>query len=123
MLEDVRSVNGRSKFVFPNTRTKDRGMSDNTVNAALRRLGYEQGEIVGHGFRHMASTLLNECGWSADAIERQLAHKSQGVRAIYNKAEYMPERRKMMQAWADYLDALRNAPQGEPLPMLRGPVG
>ena len=50
-------------------------------------------------------------------------HKSQGVRAIYNKAEYLPERRKMMQAWADYLDALRNAPQGEPLPMLRGPVG
>ena len=63
--------------------------------------------IVGHGFRHMASTLLNELGFNPDAIERQLAHKGQGVRAIYNLAKHMPERKEMMQAWADYLDACK----------------
>jgi integrase len=83
-------------------------MSDNTINAALRRLGYSKEEITGHGFRSMASTLLNEQGWNRDAIERQLAHAERNhVRAAYNFAEFLPERRKMMQAWADYLDDLR----------------
>ena len=83
-------------------------MSENTVNAALRKLGYTSEEMTGHGFRSMASTLLNEWGWNRDAIERQLAHSEQnGVRAAYNYAEHLPLRRKMMQAWADYLDELR----------------
>lgn len=83
-------------------------MSENTVNAALRRLGYTSSDMTAHGFRSMASTLLNEQGWHRDAIERQLAHGERDeVRAAYNYAEYLPERRKMMQAWSDYLDGLR----------------
>ena len=82
-------------------------MSENTVNAALRRIGYAKDQMTGHGFRSMASTILNEQGWSRDAIERQLAHgERNNVRSAYNFAEYLPERRKMMQAWADYLDTL-----------------
>ena len=84
-------------------------MSENTVNAALRRLGYEKEEMTGHGFRSMASTRLNEMGWESDLIERQLAHTEiNAVRGAYNFAEYLPKRRKMMQAWADYLDDLKN---------------
>jgi integrase len=83
-------------------------MSNNTVNAALRRLGYSRTEMTGHGFRSMASTLLNEQGWNRDAIERQLAHAERdAIRAAYNYAEFLPERRRMMQAWADYLDELK----------------
>lgn len=83
-------------------------MSENTVNAALRRLGYTNDQMTGHGFRSMASTMLNEQGWNRDAIERQLAHAERdAIRAAYNYAEHLPERRKMMQAWADYLDDLR----------------
>ena len=78
------------------------------MNAALRRLGYEKGEMTGHGFRSMASTLLNELGWNRDAIERQLAHgERDSVRAAYNYADHLPERRRMMQAWADHLDTLK----------------
>src|SRR5437016_10465116 len=92
----------------PPLRTRDRPMSDNTINAALRRLGYSSEEAPGHGFRSMASTLLNEQGFPPDVIELQLAHSERNkVRAAYNKAQRLPERRKMMQAWADYLDALR----------------
>jgi integrase len=72
-------------------------------------MGYTKEEMTGHGFRSMASTLLNEQGWDNDAIERQLAHcEEDGVRAAYNYAQYLPERRRMMQAWADYLDSLRD---------------
>jgi len=85
-------------------------MSDNTLISALRRMGYEKDVIVPHGFRHMASTLLNEQGWNRDAIERQLSHGERNkVRAAYNHAEYLSERRKMMQAWADYLDELASS--------------
>ena len=95
-------------FVFPSERTWMRPMSNNTVNAALRSLGYAHSEMTGHGFRSTASTMLNERGWNRDAIERQLAHAERdSVRAAYNYAEFLPERRKMMQAWADYLDELR----------------
>jgi hypothetical protein len=84
-------------------------MSDNTLNAALRRLGYGRDDMTAHGFRATASTLLNELGWTADAIERQLAHGDRnGIRSVYNYAQYLPERRLMMQAWADYLDHLRS---------------
>lgn len=82
-------------------------MAKNTILAALRAMGYTSTEMTAHGFRHMASTLLNEQGFNADAIERQLAHKARGVRATYNAAEYLPERRRMMQHWADYLDGLK----------------
>jgi integrase len=83
-------------------------MSENTVNAALRRLGYDKLTMTGHGFRALASTRLNEMGWAPDIIERQLAHAERNaVRAAYNRAQYMKERRQMMAAWADYLDALR----------------
>ena len=84
-------------------------MSENTVNSALKRLGYTKEEMTGHGFRSMASTLLNENGWSPDAIERQLAHvEKNSIRAAYNYADYLDERRRMMQWWADYLDSLKN---------------
>lgn len=77
-------------------------MSENTVNAVLRRLGFSKEEMTGHGFRSMASTLLDEQGWNRDAIERQLAHTERNsVRVSYNFAEFLPERRRMMQAWPD----------------------
>jgi len=91
-------------------------MSENTVNAALRRMGYTKDEMTGHGFRSLASTLLNEQGWHRDAIEHQLAHgERDAVRAAYNYAEHLPERRKMMQAWADYLDSLKTGAEVVPL--------
>ncbi len=84
-------------------------MSENTVLAALRSMGYEKGQMTAHGFRSMASTLLNENGFHPDWIERQLAHvEGNSVRAAYNYAEYLPERREMMQWYADYLDRLRD---------------
>jgi integrase len=94
-------------------------MSENTLNAALRRLGYTSDEMTTHGFRSMASTLLNEAGWHRDAIERQLAHAEKDeIRAAYNYADYLELRREMMQKWADYLDGLRNWKLGQPMPSL-----
>lgn len=108
ILTELQPLTGHSQYVFPGARTNGRPMSENTVNAALRRLGYGTDDMTGHGFRHMASTLLNEQGWNRDAIERQMAHAERNsIRATYNYAEYLPERRKMMQAWADYLDGLK----------------
>jgi integrase len=96
------------RYVFPSARTHERPMSENAVLAALRRMGYTKEEMTGHGFRSMASTLLHEQGWNHQAIERQLAHAERNaVSAAYNFAEHLPERRKMMQAWADYLDMLK----------------
>jgi integrase len=110
LLKDLHTITGGGRFLFPSLRGSDRPISDNTVNAALRRLGYSSDEMTGHGFRTMASTLLNELGWNPDAIERQLAHDDRDdSRASYNHAQYFAERRKMMQAWADYLDTLRSA--------------
>ncbi len=109
VLRELHGLTGEDKYLFPGVRSKARPMSENTVNAALRRLGYGKDEMTGHGFRAMASTVLNEMGWHRDAIERQLAHAERdSVRAAYNYAEHLPERRKMMQAWADHLDALRD---------------
>ena len=83
-------------------------MSENTLNAALRRMGYTQEQIVSHGFRGMASTLLHEQGWPSDHIELQLAHVERNkVKGAYNHALYLPERHRMMQHWSDYLDSLR----------------
>jgi integrase len=107
ILRSLHPVTGPKGFVFPGVRGHGRPMSENTVNAALRRLGYANDEMTGHGFRSMASTILNEQQWNPDAIERQLAHSERdSVRATYNYAEFLPERRKMMQAWATYLDGL-----------------
>lgn len=83
-------------------------MSENTLNQALRRLGYGPDEMTSHGFRSIASTMLNEQGWNRDAIERQLAHAERNqIRGAYNRAEFLPERVRMMQAWADCLDGLK----------------
>jgi len=109
ILRELRPLTGDKRFVFPGERSRDRPMSNNTVDAALRRLGYSNEQMTGHGFRSMASTLLNEQGWHPDAIERQLAHQEPNeIRAAYNYAKHLPERRKMMQAWADFLDGLRS---------------
>ncbi len=107
ILKELKVITGNGKFAFPSIRTPNRPMSNNTVLGALRRLGYTKDEMTGHGFRSMACTLLNEQGWNRDAIERQLAHAERNsIRAAYNYAEHLPDRRKMMQAWADYLDEL-----------------
>jgi len=102
-------------LLFPGVRSRDRSISENTLNAALRTMGYAADEATGHGFRHTASTLLNESQqFSPDAIELQLAHSDENkVRAVYNAAELMPERKKMMQWWADYLDSLRTLARAE----------
>ncbi|HET9106888.1 MAG TPA: site-specific integrase [Steroidobacteraceae bacterium] len=108
VLRELRSVTGKGRYLFPSLRSSDRPMSVNTVNAALRRLGYARDEMTGHGFRAMACTCLNELGWHPDVIELQMVHAERNkVRAAYNRAERLAERRKMMQAWADYLDGLR----------------
>ncbi|MBT6201438.1 MAG: site-specific integrase [Bacteroidetes Order II. Incertae sedis bacterium] len=110
ILEEIKPLTAIGRYIFPSTRTETRPMSENTVNGALRRLGYEVNEFIGHGFRSMASTLLNESGWTPDAIERQLAHvEGNSVRAAYNYAEHLEERRRMMQWWTDYLDELRGS--------------
>lgn len=107
ILRELQPLTGAGRYVFPSVRTSERPISENTINAALRRLGYTKDEMTGHGFRSMASTLLNEQGWNRDAIERQLAHAERDEsRKSYNYAEYLPERRKMMQHWADYLEGL-----------------
>jgi integrase len=100
---------GDGRFVFPSIRSGSRPMSENTVNGALRRLGFTGDEMTAHGFRAMASTLLNESGkWSADAIERALAHKDRdAVRAAYHRGAHWAERVEMAQWWADHLDGLR----------------
>ena len=115
LLRELRSVTGKGRYLFPSLRTSDRPMSVNTVNAALRRLGYARDEMTGHGFRAMACTCLNELGWHPDVIELQMAHAENKVRAAYNRAERLAERRKMMQAWADYLEELRAAKVESPL--------
>ena len=104
VLRELQKLRFNSPFVFPNQQTPNKTMSENTILYALYRMGYHS-RATGHGFRSTASTILNEHGFRADVIERQLAHSEQdSVRAAYNHAQYLPERRKMMQWWADYLD-------------------
>jgi len=109
ILTEAAEVRGHSKYVFPAVRSWERPMSENTLNAALRRLGYTNDEMTSHGFRSTASTLLNESGkWSPDAIERALAHKdSNAIRGIYNRGAYWEERVQMAQWWSDHLDMLK----------------
>lgn len=112
ILRELHPLTGRGIYVFPGERSRSRPMSDGTVNAALRRMGFDKDTMTGHGFRAMASTRLNEMGWAPDVIERQLAHAERNkVRAAYNRAQYLAERKKMIQTWADYLDGLRAGAQ------------
>ena len=108
ILRDIRPLTGRGRYVFPSPRSAERPLSDNAITAALRRMGYSGDQMSWHGFRAMASTLLNETGYPPDVIELQLAHQERNeVRAAYNRAQRLDERRRMMQSWADYLDGLR----------------
>jgi len=109
ILRDLHALTGGSEYVFPSLLSATRPMSNNTVNTALRRLGYSKEQMTGHGFRAMASTLLNEQGFPPDVIELQLAHVERNkVRAAYNRAQRLAERRQMMQIWAEYLCKLRD---------------
>jgi integrase len=107
----LRLLSGGCTLLFPGVRSSSRPISDNTLNAALRRLGYAKDEATAHGFRASASSLFNESGrWHPDAIERQLGHlEGNDVRAAYARGEYWNERVSMMQWWADNLDGLRRA--------------
>jgi integrase len=124
ILREFREITGNGRWLFPSVRTFTRPISENTLNAALRRLGYGSEEMCTHGFRGMASTRLNEMGrWNPDAIERQLAHQEANAvrRAYTHGAEFWSERVRMMQAWADYLDGLRDG--GKVVPLIKASVG
>lgn len=118
ILQTIEHDADYSRFLFPSLRSVDRPMSENTINAALRRMGFAQDEMTGHGFRAMAATLLNEMGlWHPDAIERQLAHcDNNAVRRAYTRGEYWDERVRMMQHWSDHIDFLRDGAK-----LLKGP--
>ena len=108
ILKEIKPITGETKYVFPSVRTNSRPISENTVNVALRRMGYTKDEMTAHGFRSMASTLLYEQGFNSDYIELQLAHRERNSsKAAYNRAEHLEKRRDMMQRWADYLDKLK----------------
>jgi len=114
LLKELRAIAGNSRYVLPG-RNRDKPVSNNTLLFALYRLGYK-GKMTGHGFRAVASSALNEAGWRPDVIERQLAHKEPNkVRAAYNRTEYLPERQKMMQQWADMVDAYARGAAAVPL--------
>lgn len=120
-LQPLTGADGKG-LVFPGSRNASRPLSENTLNAALRALGFTQDQHTAHGFRGTASTLLNQQQWNKDAIERQLAHMPRDkVRASYNSADHLPLRRKMMQEWAKYLDELR-ADDGKVVNIGRGKV-
>jgi integrase len=110
LLRDLHAITGGGKFLFPSVRSPDRCMSENTINAALRRLGFGKDEMTGHGFRSAASSILNESGlWHADAIERQLAHvDNDSVRRAYARADYWEERVRMMNWWAEKCEQLQS---------------
>jgi integrase len=123
ILKELREITGGGRWLFPSVRSSARPISENTLNAALRRLGYGTEEMCVHGFRGMASTRLNEMGgWNPDAIERQLAHQEANAvrRAYTHNAEFWSERVLIMQAWADYLDGLREG--GKVVPLIKAAV-
>ncbi|RBJ77260.1 integrase, partial [Pseudomonas sp. MWU12-2534b] len=109
VLRELHALTGNGRFLFPSVRTKDRPMSDNTINGALRRLGYDGDTMTGHGFRAMARTILDEVlGLPAAIIEAQLAHAVKDpLGRAYNRTAHLPQRREMMQQWANYLDRLK----------------
>lgn len=115
VLKELHALTGEGRLAFPGQNSQEKPMSENTVLYALYRMGYH-GRATGHGFRATASTLLNEMGWRPDVIERQLAHSEKSkVRAAYHRSEYLAERREMMQAWADFLEALAKGAKVIPL--------
>jgi len=119
VLTQARRYDGGGEYVFPTPRAKGRPLSDMAMLAALRRLGYTREEMSVHGLRTIASTLLNEAGWRPDVIERALAHVEENeVRAAYNRAEHVAERRVMLQWYADLLDALRDGKPEPPKPQI-----
>jgi integrase len=103
LLRELHRITGNGRFVFPSNRSRERCMSEDTINAALRRLGFTKHEMTAHGFRSAASSMLNECGlWHADAIERQLAHvDNDSVRRAYARADFWEERFRIMEWWAE----------------------
>jgi integrase len=108
VLEEMRPFSGDEQYVFPGRKQGNSLLNINAFTDAIRYMGYSPQEMCAHGFRAMASTLLNEQGYHPDVIERQLAHvPNNRIRAAYNRAEYLPERRKMMDEWAMYLNSLR----------------
>lgn len=117
ILRELQPLTGHSQFVFPCTRTPLRCMSENSVNAGLRRLGFEKSEITGHGWRAVARTLIHEVlGFSPDAIEAQLSHRvPDRLGTAYNRTQHLSERKKMMQVWSDYLDGLKSGAKVLPL--------
>lgn len=117
ILRELHPLTGRGEYVFPGMRGRDRAMSENTVNAAMRRMGFDGDTMTGHGFRAMARTILDEVlGYRPDYIEHQLAHAVRDPNGrAYNRTAHLPERRKMMQGWADYLDSLRTGGNVVPL--------
>jgi integrase len=118
VLRELHKLSGYGKFMFPGEKP-GACMSNNTMLFALYRMGYRSRQTV-HGFRRIASTILNEAGFRPDAIEKQLAHEEENkVRGAYNAAEYLAERREMLQWYADYLDAIR---VGKPAPERAGAV-
>ncbi len=118
LFRQILAITGPAGYVFPSIRTRSRPMSENTINAGLRRLGFAGDEMTAHGFRAMASTLLNESGkWNPDAIERALAHGDEDkVRAAYHRGTHWKERVEMAQWWSDYLDQLRKGADVVPFP-------
>lgn len=110
VIESLRPLTGHGRYLFPGPRGVDKPLSENAINVSIRIMGYSKDQMTAHGFRSMASTLLNEAGHDPDVIEAQLAHTgADKIRAIYNRAQYMDRRRVLMQAWADYLDELRSS--------------
>jgi integrase len=107
-IEAMRPLSGRTLLIFPSPFYPGKSLSENTLNSALARMGYK-GIATAHGFRALFSTVANESGWDADVIERQLAHRERNaVRAAYHRAAYIEERTRLMQWWADYVDARRS---------------
>ncbi len=121
LLRDLQPLTGRGRYVFPCARSAQRPMSNNAINAALRRLGYEVGTVTGHGFRATARTILDEVlGFRPDIVEHHLAHAVRDPNGrAYNRTSHLPERIRMMEVWADYLESLCPAPQRSDLRIQR----
>ena len=114
VLQELHPLTGGGKYVFPSLRTGQRPMSNNTVLGALRRMGFTKEEMTPHGFRSMASTLLHENGWEHEVIELQLAHSRRDkVAAAYDRSRRLPERKKIMSWWSDYLQKLEHNSSGD----------
>ncbi|HMM38187.1 MAG TPA: integrase arm-type DNA-binding domain-containing protein [Desulfovibrio sp.] len=119
ILRELHPLTGAGKYLFPGNRP-GKIISENTLGAALRTLGYTSEEMTAHGFRAMASTMLNEIGWPPDVIEAQLAHAPKNaIRAAYNRAQYLSQRIEMMESWADFLDRLKASDGGKVLPLFK----